>query len=149
MYTNSLLTFDELPESIKVATENLTVLYLKDKDTLHNIYNTPGTVLIFLEGFSLSHNLQLLETLDTKRRDNSVSIFLGYGTDSRLLQEDNNVEEEAEDEQKAKVYATATGALLISLMTGLLAAFGLIMMARIQTPQTFAKRNLIKGTINK
>eukprot|EP00826_Nyctotherus_ovalis_P051029 TRINITY_DN633_c0_g5_i4.p3 TRINITY_DN633_c0_g5~~TRINITY_DN633_c0_g5_i4.p3 ORF type:complete len:133 (-),score=28.64 TRINITY_DN633_c0_g5_i4:153-551(-) len=109
-----------------------------------------GNLLVLLEAPSTRDNLKLLEALDFSPRPNSVSLFVGYGPQSRLLQEGTEEQNDSgADRSNVKINATATGALLISLTMGLIAAFGLIMMGRIQTPQAFAKRDLIKGSINK
>lgn len=150
MYTNSLLSFDDIVNSIETVAGKPKTFSSKEVTTIPDLRNEPGAVLIFLEETDLKDNLKVLEVLDTQRRGNSISIFIGYGNESRLLQEDTEDDNPVTDEKSnEKVNATAVGALTISLMTGLLAAFGLIMMSKIQTPQAFADKDLIKGSINK
>lgn len=109
-----------------------------------------GNLLVILEGSSTHDNLRLLEGLDSLPRRNSVSLLVGLGAQKRLLQEGAEEQNDSgADRSNVKINATATGALLISLTMGLITAFGLIMMGQIQTPQAFAKRDLIKGSINK
>ena len=48
-----------------------------------------------------------------------------------------------------KVNATATGGLMASAMVAVIAVLAFVMMSNIQTPTSFARRDLIKGKINK
>ena len=94
----------------------------------------------------------IIEGIDSRARENSVSILVGYSllsTEGRLLQEDNEEILTEDEPVKNVVNETATGALIISFVVALIAAFGLIMMGNIQTPISFARRDLVKGSINK
>ena len=63
---------------------------------------------------------------------------------TRLLQTANST-----NTTDDKVNSTATAGLLISGLVTVIAIFAFVMMANIQTPQSFAKKDLIKGKINK
>ena len=84
-----------------------------------------------------------------QNKGNAVSIMLGYNgfkMNARLLDDDTDTNDTA---QESKVNATATGGLLVAaLITGIV-VFAMVMMANIQTPQAFARRDLVKGKINK
>ncbi|MDR3737112.1 MAG: hypothetical protein P4L10_16465 [Acidobacteriaceae bacterium] len=63
----------------------------------------------------------------------------------RLL--DDNSTDSTDTEQY--ISSQATGALLVSGMITVLAVLAFVLMGNIQTPKTFARRDLVKGKINK
>ena len=99
--------------------------------------------------------VEALERQSQQKSSNIVNIVLGYNgfrKEGRLL-DDSDTNDTAQDTndtaQESKVNATATGGLLVAaLITGIV-VFAMVMMANIQTPQAFARRDLVKGKINK
>ena len=149
VYVDTSLSYTELLQSLEAAqVGKVQTVSIQSSSTMPNIVESPKVTLVLLDAAKLEDNLGLMETVESKRGPNAVSVLLGYGKakpEPRLLQEVTNQTTTSND----KVNATATGGLMISLLVTLIAVFGLVMMANIQTPKTFVKKNLIKGRINR
>ena len=151
VYTDSSLSYTEVLQAIEAAKlGEVQTFSVKSKTELPNLSATAKVFLVLLDAPKGEDNLDLIEALDGKITKNpvSMSMVVGYGkikAESRNLQETN----QTTTTKDSNVNATATGALMISLLVTLITVFGMVMMANIQTPKSFARRDLIKGRINK
>ena len=107
---------------------------------------------------TLNNNVGMIKALEVARTEKGVAVIVGKGhkanmsigydraqATTRLLAEDSTTT----TTQDAKISATGLAGILVSVMVALITIFALVMMADIQTPKSFAKRDLIKGKVNK
>ncbi len=142
VYTDSALSYTEVLQALDAA--QLGKINIVSSGKTASAAEAKANLFLLDSG-----NLEQIEALEGQQgKGNYVSVLIGYGKpkgEARFLQATNQTVAVTDD----KVNATATGGLLISLMVALIAVFGLVMMAKIQTPKSFARRDLIKGRINK
>jgi len=152
VYTDTQFSYSDFLQAVDSSKAgNIQTITVKNKaEQLPNLSGASNIFLIMLEGKTMDENFELLEALETiskNIRPNAMSMLIGYGKSiqrpTRLLQEQNVT---ATEDQK--INSEATGGLLVSLLIALIATFGFIMMANIQTPKSFARRDLVKGRIN-
>ena len=86
--------------------------------------------------------------MDKAANEATISMLIGYNEQQEL---NTRLLDTADPVNATDVLATptATAALLISTFLTLITIFAMVMMSNIQTPKSFARRDLVKGKINK
>ena len=146
IYTNAKLTHSEVLKLVDSST--ITKLEVSDAKDL-----SPSSESSYIELVApLKSSLDLLHEVQIKCgfSPNAINVLVGYEQEygkQRLLVLAE--EELMASNSNSKVTSTAVGGVAVGFLIVLISIFGFSMMGNIQTPQSFAKKDLMKGKINK
>lgn len=119
----------------------------KDALTLTKELEEGDSLLALIDTSSVDDNMGMIEIIEKSfKKNKGVSMLLGYGSQrnsARLLQAN------ATNVTAAEINSTGIGGLATGIFACLIAVFGFVMMGNIQTPKSFAKKDLVKGRINR